>query len=667
MRAVRYPTLDQGPICYIPSPDRPWAMELGVNRWYADNGIPEKGSVHQYIIGHCEPHLAGSLCDQINCGHLMPGKGTRNVPQPDRAGASEAYIKSVYCSQKSATVVQVEAVLVADLTLYVYLGDLTVTDQREEWFRVCGEWDLADDETTGPLWGPFTVYRPAGQAKERPLDEYLIPIMNHKARQSEAEQMLRTYYPEALERAVRLDPRILAARMGLRIRYLPLVGHDAYLAMLFFKSDNLQIADRDTGEILTVEVQRDTIVVNARTVAINEVAKAAKAIIHECMHRYSHRLFLLFQQRYCEEIAYLTCPVDIGRTYDDPRDPLRWLEIQADGLTLAVQVPDATVRREAEARMQRYGGQPGYRNRADVMQMVVRDLSTVYGVAKRQMRKRLIELGYEDAVGAYDWVDGGYVPPYCFAPGSIGKNQTYTIGWEALAQLCDENEALRTLMARGSLVYVEGHLCLNQEEYIDHAAKRISLTQYGRAHVHKCCLRFDIVYHRRAPQYRQGVLHSELTVVGKEYRIDTDNIEEVCALKKKILDDARRVQDTKNMLPADGAGTLFTHMQRQNMTVEQLAETVRVSETSIKKWRKDDENVPPIRTAVAICIALHLEPDLSTDYLGKLGILFRLTDDHRILKFVLERMYLSSIEVCNEFMAAAGFKPLVKDEIAAEV
>lgn len=660
---MKYPTFDQGPICYVPSPDRPWVMELGVNRLYAEYGIPEKGSAHQYIIGHFEPDLTEALCYQIGNGQLMPGKGTRKVPQPDWVSASGAFIKSVACSQRGATVVRVEAVLVADLTLYARLGDMTIADQREEWFRVCGDWDLADDETVGPVWEPFAVYHPAKQANARPLDEYLIPVMNRKARQSEAEQMLRAYCPEVLERAVRLDHKTLAARMGLGIRYLPLVGHDAYLAMLFFKSGSVQVIAHDTGEIQTVEIEPDTIVLNARTVAINEGVKAAKAIIHECAHRYSHRLFLLFQQRYCNEIAYLTCPVEIGGIYDDPRDPLHWLEIQADGLTLAAQVPDATVKREAEERICRYGGLPGQGNRADIMRMVVRDLSALYGVAKRQMRKRLTALGYEDAVGAYDWVNGGYVPPYCFAPGSLGKNQTYTISATDAAHVYTSNAAFRARLNHDEYLYVEGHFCVNAGKYIVSGSRGTELSRYARAHVDECCLRFNFVYRGQARRYENGVLHQEIRAVGKEYVFDTEN----AAAMKKALEEAQaemRMRRDIKKLPDTFGDTLYAHMNRRDMTVERLAETCGLSETTIKKYRRNDLSGIALRTVLSLCIALHLEPQYSEDFVEKAGLRFRMDEEDGLLAFMLRHMYRSTLDACDDFLVKAKLKPLRKNTTA---
>ena len=155
------------------------------------------------------------------------------------------------------------------------------------------------------------------------------------------------------------------------------------------------------------------------------------------------------------------------------------------------------------------------------MRIVVRDLSEVYGVAKRQMRKRLIELGYEDAVGTYDWVDGGYVPAYCFAPGSIGKNQTYTISAADAAHIFGSSEVFRACLSRGEYLYVEGHFCVNAGKYIAEGSKGVELSRYARSHMDDCCLRFNLVYHRRAHPYEKGVLHQEFHAVGRVFVFDT--------------------------------------------------------------------------------------------------------------------------------------------------
>ena len=48
----------------------------------------------------------------------------------------------------------------------------------------------------------------------------------------------------------------------------------------------------------------------------------------------------------------------------------------------------------------------------DVLEPVITDLSTFYNVSLCAAKIRLVEAGYEEAVGVYTYIDGHYVRPH---------------------------------------------------------------------------------------------------------------------------------------------------------------------------------------------------------------------------------------------------------------
>jgi len=58
------------------------------------------------------------------------------------------------------------------------------------------------------------------------------------------------------------------------------------------------------------------------------------------------------------------------------------------------------------------------RHTVDVMEQVITALETSFAVSKQAAKIRLVELGFEEAIGTYTYLDGHYVKPHGFRKGS---------------------------------------------------------------------------------------------------------------------------------------------------------------------------------------------------------------------------------------------------------
>ena len=56
----------------------------------------------------------------------------------------------------------------------------------------------------------------------------------------------------------------------------------------------------------------------------------------------------------------------------------------------------------------------------------------------------------------------------------------------------------------------------------------------------------------------------------------------------------------------DFASTLTFHMDRKDITIDQLVERSELSDTTIKKYRSGEVPNPPIENVMAVCIGLNL-------------------------------------------------------------
>ena len=99
----------------------------------------------------------------------------------------------------------------------------------------------------------------------------------------------------------------------------------------------------------------------------------------------------------------------------------------------------------------------------DVMEPVIKELSIFYGVSVCAAKIRMVEAGYEEAIGVLTYIDGHYVRPHYFRKGSITLKQTYTVGIIDVAIERAVNSEFRSRLEQGNYVFVENHVCFNSE------------------------------------------------------------------------------------------------------------------------------------------------------------------------------------------------------------
>lgn len=115
-------------------------------------------------------------------------------------------------------------------------------------------------------------------------------------------------------------------------------------------------------------------------------------------------------------------------------------------------------------------------------------------------------------------------------------------------------------------------------------------------------------------------------------------------------------------LPATFSATLVAHMQRCNMTVEQLSEKSLLSASSIHNFRTGKTGKVSFKSVMALCIGLQLNLCLSKDLLLKAGYVFQNTSREVLCTKLVESCYCYSIHDCNMLLLLCGFDLLVSDD-----
>lgn len=635
--------------------------------------LPEIQSMREYICHHCEKEIVARVSEDIINGFLTVRDGdqwyhtTAWEEQPPISGAfpewnfdetpeipmnlEDIEVTDVDCKQITADLrpkkgricwidfwrtdeCSVQADLYIDMDVEINDDGKTQTVRQ----RYRADMYLNMDDDIFIKYGHIRDDYGEEYKEGFKLDDYLVPILSWDDLEYEAEDMIRRLAPRGLEDPKYLEPTLFAEKLGLKIVKLPLYKRERTASILFFRAGEVEIGvENDEGEIVpgSEHVDANTIVLNSSMISDK------KAIFHECFHYVEHRMFYQLQKMYNNDIAKLAQwkPVKLAR---NKRSPLEWIEWQAQVGSECLMMPRTLVRRHIKARlkaMEKDGRHMGYK-----LQSVGKLLAKDFGVYNYQMRNRMIHVGYREARGSLNYVDKGYIVPFTFDMNECRRSQTFVITPKEMIEEYVRNEKFRAIIDTGRYIYVDGHICVNDEKYVCKSGENLLLTRWANAHVDACCLRFVRNYNRN-PQthYICGQLNSDEEYNGRSLAYCVEH--EPSATMAR----AKEISEVMLSLPNGYSGTIKAHMQRLGIKGEAKNAISGISESTLKRALKEDEN-HSLKMTIAICVGLHLEPEYSMDLIEKSGKRLLYTPEHLIYKAILQTMYTKSIWEVQEMI-----------------
>ena len=498
------------------------------------------------------------------------------------------------------------------------------------------------DDSPNVEFSDFSLRRHLKNDSGVKLDEYLIPVYKWDDIEEKSENIIFHTISEGLSDAKWLQPGLLAERLGLNIVYLPLYKRPRTASILFFgPGEVLTAADSEEKlEPIPVKVNGNTIVLNTR-----KPGQERDAIFHECFHYVEHRLFFQLQQLHNTDISYLAKwkPVELKK---DERSPIEWIEWQAHIGSQCLQMPKRLLRKRISdelSDMQKLDRHMGFK-----LQAAGRKLAKEFNVYNYQLRNRMIHVGFPAAKGALNFVEDDYITPFAFELGECHGSQTFVISPKEVADEYVRNEAFRKLIDTGRYIYADGHVCLNEPQYVARHGNKLRLTEWGNSHVDQCCLRFVRNYIRdKHTRYVFGQLNSDEEYNGRSLALSLQSSAE------NALKQAQEMSQVLLNLPGSFSGTLIAHMKRVGITRERLAEEAMMSGTMIKRMRTSERDLT-LDQVIAVCIGLHIPPEYSFDLIEKAGFRLRNTPEHLIYKSILQTMYMEKLMNIQKLLAKCG-------------
>lgn len=155
--------------------------------------------------------------------------------------------------------------------------------------------------------------------KEDALTKYLVPYVYAKDLDEHATRFLEKYCPRALKTAMPLPLNEILEAMQLKRFEAPLP--DNIFGQTFFSPAHVQIIDERTREIVEMDIEPGTILINPNVVFMRNIGSNNNTIIHECVHWDKHHKFFALQQLLNPGISTITCAKEYFEDLDGDGNP----------------------------------------------------------------------------------------------------------------------------------------------------------------------------------------------------------------------------------------------------------------------------------------------------------------------------------------------------------
>ena len=101
-------------------------------------------------------------------------------------------------------------------------------------------------------------------------------------------------------------------------------------------------------------------------------------------------------------------------------------------------------------------------------------------------------------------------------------------------------------------------------------------------------------------------------------------------------------------------------MTSRGITNDDMEERTGLCRDTISRYRTQPEKDPPLKTVTLLCLALHLEPELSDEMLRLAGRNIRAVRNDILCRKLLREKYAWEMDDIDAYLAAEGFDPISK-------
>ena len=101
-------------------------------------------------------------------------------------------------------------------------------------------------------------------------------------------------------------------------------------------------------------------------------------------------------------------------------------------------------------------------------------------------------------------------------------------------------------------------------------------------------------------------------------------------------------------------------MTTRDLPNDAMEERTGLCRDTISRYRTQPEKDPPLKTVTLLCLALHLEPELSDEMLRLAGRNIRAVRNDILCRKLLREKYAWYMDAIDAYLVAEGFEPISK-------
>ena len=116
------------------------------------------------------------------------------------------------------------------------------------------------------------------------------------------------------------------------------------------------------------------------------------------------------------------------------------------------------------------------------MRNLIDNIKLTYGVSRNSAKKRVVELGYKQARGVYEWGYMDYAEDFD-VPEDFPDDYTYTLSLYEMSKILGKSMLFDKYVYSGAFIYADGHLVLNLPKYVVKRYDKYYLTAYAKANM----------------------------------------------------------------------------------------------------------------------------------------------------------------------------------------
>ena len=391
---------------------------------------------------------------------------SQHVRRVDESNLDDIQIKHVYINDLPEMEIAFDVLIEA-------VFEIRETDRRRDrfdevsnWFKISCTGDLEKDLNNFDI--KYVEVYSNKEKQTKPLSDTLVPIIKKDELEAVAEDFLKTYFPEALKQPMYINPYELASKMGLAVERKHITDDFSTFGQIFFVDTETRYYDKENNEYKTIDVTAGTIIVDPDVFFLRNLGCANNTVVHECVHWHLHRKAFQLERLYNENATRIQCQVAGGikdRAMEASTDFMEW---HANALTPRIQMPFHQTRIKVDELISYYQNKsPGDRI-IDVMESVISKIADYFKVSRIAAKIRMIDIGYEEAIGTFNYINGKYAKPHAFKKESLKRSQTFSIGEKDALIQGTVNPSLKEKLDTGNYIFIDSHFCINHPKYVQY-------------------------------------------------------------------------------------------------------------------------------------------------------------------------------------------------------